>query len=161
MKYLRTFLQGWRWLWSKRYTLLDEMGDSPGDNEIVVVAAEVVTAPSPVVEAATLRQVSSPVESQEESQSQLECPICLQSCVHPVELPCKHIFCFLCIKGVAMQGPHGRCAICRSNIPHNVLTHPRLKDVSQLYKHVKTTSGYEWFYEARGGGELAQFFLSM
>ncbi|XP_021943272.1 E3 ubiquitin-protein ligase rnf146 isoform X2 [Folsomia candida] len=80
---------------------------------------------------------------------ELECPICLQACIHPVELPCHHIFCFLCIKGVAMQG-QSRCAICRAPIPHSVLTHPRLKDVSQLYKHTK--ADHEWFYEARGGG---------
>ena len=28
----------------------------------------------------------------------LECAICLQNCVYPVQLPCKHIFCFLCVK---------------------------------------------------------------
>lgn len=32
----------------------------------------------------------------------LECPICLQTCIHPARLPCGHIFCFLCVKvGVA------------------------------------------------------------
>lgn len=43
-------------------------------------------------------------ESDEVSSSILDCPICLQPSVHPVELPCSHIFCFLCIKGVATQG---------------------------------------------------------
>lgn len=90
---------------------------------------------------------------QEDSQNSiLECPICLQSCVHPVELPCSHIFCYLCIKGVFLQGPTGRCAICRQSIPHNVLTHPRLKDISQLYKDQGQGSSYQWYYEARGGG---------
>lgn len=28
----------------------------------------------------------------------LECPVCLQLCVHPSKLPCGHIFCFLCVK---------------------------------------------------------------
>lgn len=28
----------------------------------------------------------------------LECPVCLQICVHPSKLPCGHIFCFLCVK---------------------------------------------------------------
>lgn len=28
----------------------------------------------------------------------LECPICLQTCIHPARLPCGHIFCFLCVK---------------------------------------------------------------
>ena len=26
------------------------------------------------------------------------CPICLMEMIHPVRLPCKHIFCFLCLK---------------------------------------------------------------
>lgn len=28
----------------------------------------------------------------------MECPVCLQLCVHPSKLPCGHIFCFLCVK---------------------------------------------------------------
>lgn len=28
----------------------------------------------------------------------MECPICLQKCIHPARLPCGHIFCFLCVK---------------------------------------------------------------
>ena len=28
----------------------------------------------------------------------LECAICLQPCMHPVQLPCSHVFCFLCAK---------------------------------------------------------------
>ena len=33
----------------------------------------------------------------------IECAVCLQTCVCPVQLPCKHIFCFLCVKGVTLQ----------------------------------------------------------
>lgn len=83
----------------------------------------------------------------------LECPICLQPCMHPVELPCRHVFCYLCIKGVAMQGPNSKCAICRASIPYSVLTNPHLKDVSQLYKEPKLANGYQWYYESRSGGE--------
>lgn len=32
------------------------------------------------------------------SADQMECPICLQTCIHPARLPCGHIFCFLCVK---------------------------------------------------------------
>lgn len=28
----------------------------------------------------------------------MECPVCLQTCIHPAKLPCGHIFCFLCVK---------------------------------------------------------------
>jgi len=91
-------------------------------------------------------------EEESSSRAIMDCPICLQNCVHPVELPCSHIFCFLCIKGVAMQS-NGRCAICRSAIPHDVLTNPRLKDISQLYTIAASDKAYHWFYEARSGGK--------
>lgn len=32
----------------------------------------------------------------------MECPVCLQICVHPSKLPCGHIFCFLCVKVISI-----------------------------------------------------------
>uniref|UniRef100_A0A8C5JX61 E3 ubiquitin-protein ligase n=1 Tax=Jaculus jaculus TaxID=51337 RepID=A0A8C5JX61_JACJA len=34
-----------------------------------------------------------------------ECAICLQTCVHPVSLSCKHVFCYLCVKGDFLGKP--------------------------------------------------------
>ncbi|VDO96627.1 unnamed protein product, partial [Schistosoma curassoni] len=42
----------------------------------------------------------------------LECSICLQNLVHPAQLPCGHIFCFLCIKGCAFH--RRKCPMCRT-----------------------------------------------
>ena len=39
----------------------------------------------------------------ESNEVPIECAVCLQTCVYPVQLPCKHIFCFLCVKGVTLQ----------------------------------------------------------
>ena len=51
------------------------------------------------------------------------CPICLQNFLMPIELPqCKHKFCFLCIKGVALNT--GKCALCRNPIPQSLITDP-------------------------------------
>ena len=51
------------------------------------------------------------------------CPICLQNFLMPIELPqCKHKFCFLCIKGVALNT--GKCALCRTPIPQSLITDP-------------------------------------
>lgn len=35
----------------------------------------------------------------------MECPVCLQLCVHPSKLPCGHIFCFLCVKVCMLSIP--------------------------------------------------------
>jgi len=62
--------------------------------------------------------------SPEEAVSAAECPVCLQTCSYPVKLPCSHVFCFLCIKGVA--GRNRRCALCRADIPQDFVRRPVL-----------------------------------
>lgn len=62
--------------------------------------------------------------SVEEAATIAECPVCLQSCSYPVQLPCSHVFCFLCVKGVA--GRNRRCALCRAEIPQDFLRRPVL-----------------------------------
>ncbi|KAJ8950610.1 hypothetical protein NQ314_007836, partial [Rhamnusium bicolor] len=78
-----------------------------------------------------------------------ECVVCLQPCVYPVELPCGHIFCFLCVKGYAHQNK--KCAICRQDIPQDFMKKPNL-----LWQPLQQTAqglgeGYHWFYEGRNG----------
>jgi len=82
-------------------------------------------------------------------ESVIECAVCLQSCIHPVKLPCSHIFCYLCVKGVAFQSR--RCAMCRQDIPADFLLHPQLIDRAQLEKETPLDDGYQWFYEGRNG----------
>ncbi|VDP23952.1 unnamed protein product [Echinostoma caproni] len=53
-----------------------------------------------------------------------DCSICLQRYVHPVELPCGHIFCFLCIKGCALH--RRRCPMCRGRFSMRYLEDPKL-----------------------------------
>ncbi|ODM92983.1 hypothetical protein Ocin01_13694 [Orchesella cincta] len=84
--------------------------------------------------------------------SKCECPVCLQTCMLPVQLPCGHLFCYMCIKGVFLNQNSG-CPMCRGVIPITVLTNPVLKeDPDQLSKGVKLANGPEWYYEGRGGG---------
>lgn len=81
----------------------------------------------------------------------IECPICLQTCIHPARLPCGHIFCFLCVKGVAYK--NRRCAMCRREIPPEFLDHPQLVNgIQDICKTKTTEDGYQWFYEGRNGG---------
>lgn len=81
-----------------------------------------------------------------ESNSSMECAVCLQTCVHPAELPCGHIFCFLCIKGIAFQS--GRCAMCREVIPVDFLFKPKLLPPLKADSLADT---YQWYYEGNSG----------
>ncbi|XP_062320662.1 E3 ubiquitin-protein ligase rnf146-like [Osmerus eperlanus] len=81
-----------------------------------------------------------------------ECAICLQSCVHPVQLPCRHVFCFLCVKGASWQSK--RCALCRQEVPEDFLERPTLLSPEEL----KASAGgrgaagdHAWYYEGRNG----------
>ncbi|XP_072046125.1 LOW QUALITY PROTEIN: uncharacterized protein [Amphiura filiformis] len=84
-----------------------------------------------------------------------DCPVCLQKCIHPVKLPCTHVFCFLCVKGVAMQS--GRCALCRKQITAEFFSNPTLlryeKDILQLEQQAgeQKKDQYTWYYEGRNG----------
>ncbi|XP_059172237.1 E3 ubiquitin-protein ligase rnf146-like [Physella acuta] len=79
----------------------------------------------------------------------LECPVCLQSCIYPVQLPCRHIFCFLCVKGVASRSK--RCALCRQQIPPDFFCRPNLIRRDDLEQPVTFDDGYSWFYEGVNG----------
>lgn len=88
-----------------------------------------------------------------------ECAICLQRCVHPVRLPCNHIFCFLCVKGASWHSK--RCALCRQEIPEDFLDRPVLllpEELKAAAAGVGRTEGTEggrgdfaWYYEGRNG----------
>ncbi|XP_068087582.1 E3 ubiquitin-protein ligase RNF146 [Hyperolius riggenbachi] len=78
-----------------------------------------------------------------------ECAICLQTCVHPVSLPCKHIFCYLCVKGASWLGR--RCALCRQEIPEDFLDKPTLLSPEELKAASRGNGEYAWYYEGRNG----------
>ena len=81
----------------------------------------------------------------------LECAVCLQTCVHPVQLNCDHIFCFLCVKGVTTQSK--RCPMCRREILPGYLEKPNLVVPSdpEIDKVSMQHDRYSWFYEGRNG----------
>lgn len=83
--------------------------------------------------------------------TRLECAVCLQGCVHPVQLPCGHIFCFLCVKGVANQSK--RCAMCRKELPADYLERPNLVGGAGFLEETSMAfdDGNQWFYEGHNG----------
>nr|KAF6507681.1 ring finger protein 146 [Rousettus aegyptiacus] len=71
-----------------------------------------------------------------------ECAICLQTCVHPVSLPCKHVFCYLCVKGASWLGK--RCALCRQEIPEDFLDKPTLLSPEELKAASRGNGEHAW-----------------
>ncbi|KAK0092939.1 hypothetical protein PV326_000261 [Microctonus aethiopoides] len=85
------------------------------------------------------------------SSSIMECAVCLQTCIHPARLPCSHIFCYLCVKGVANQSK--KCPMCRQEIPADFVEKPNLVEVDEqkLSANNSVEEEYQWFYEGRNG----------
>lgn len=87
--------------------------------------------------------------SKEEPVCPVECAVCLQPCIHPVQLPCKHIFCFLCVKGAAHRSK--RCALCRQDIESEYFDNPTLLRYEDLEQTKKYDNQYQWFYQGGSG----------
>uniref|UniRef100_A0A3Q3X453 E3 ubiquitin-protein ligase n=1 Tax=Mola mola TaxID=94237 RepID=A0A3Q3X453_MOLML len=92
-----------------------------------------------------------------------ECAICLQRCVHPVCLPCSHVFCFLCVKGASWHSK--RCALCRQEITEDFLERPVLLLPEELKAAAAGTSRGEevegddepqTYDDAFGGSEIEE-----
>ncbi|VDI52870.1 E3 ubiquitin-protein ligase RNF146 [Mytilus galloprovincialis] len=73
------------------------------------------------------------------------CAVCLEQYTYPVLLPCKHSFCYLCVKGL-----NGRCALCRGDIPPDYLRNPVLVDKKEIAGDVVVEKG--WYYSSKDGG---------
>ena len=80
----------------------------------------------------------------------LECAICLQTCAHPVQLSCNHIFCFLCVKGVLINLDY-RCPLCRMVIPSEFLDNPKLLNYKLDEPFNLQVLEVGWFYEGSHG----------
>ncbi|CAG9821502.1 unnamed protein product, partial [Phaedon cochleariae] len=95
--------------------------------------------------------VGHPVKSDYKDKVQeMECAVCLQRCIHPAQLPCGHIFCFLCVKGFANQNK--KCAMCRQEIPKDFIEQPHLLEAPAPLENTEGfDGGFQWFYEGRNG----------
>ena len=78
-----------------------------------------------------MAEVGADTETEESSESGVECAVCLQTSIYPVQLPCGHVFCFLCVKGFTTQSK--RCAMCRREVPEDFIQNPDLLPKVNLY----------------------------
>jgi E3 ubiquitin-protein ligase RNF146 len=88
--------------------------------------------------------------SDKENLDDYECAVCLQPCVHPVKLPCSHIFCYLCVKGVANRSR--KCALCRTAIPPDFVNKPQLLCKKDVLNSSALEDGTQWFYAGNNSG---------
>ena len=82
------------------------------------------------------------------------CPVCLEVPSLPVPLQCRHVYCFICAKGLAesdiLNG--GSCAICRAPIPRDFFKSWKLSQIeNETKKDSSDTKIHCWFYEGRQG----------
>jgi E3 ubiquitin-protein ligase RNF146 len=80
------------------------------------------------------------------------CGICLETFDYPCQLPCGHIYCFLCIKGWIQK--INACAICRRDIPHDLIKNPNITNVKaklSIEKQPENDGEYVWYYGGFNG----------
>jgi E3 ubiquitin-protein ligase RNF146 len=116
---------------------------------------------SPDKEDASIKELEADIEklklSDKDSPRDMVCPICQDKRVHSVTLPCGHLFCFLCIKGVYAR--QRVCPMCRHPIPIDSISHPPSEgdsgtmDDSPCWKYQARSEGW-WLYEERISTEL-------
>nr|AHY82406.1 ring finger protein 146 [Schmidtea mediterranea] len=78
-------------------------------------------------------------------------------------MPCTHIFCYLCIKGVAAR--NRKCPLCRSDVKIEYLKNPKIikqessTNVNQYKWYYEGVEGW-WEYEIRSCDEIENAFNS-
>lgn len=77
------------------------------------------------------------------------CPVCLDEPLYPVSLPCKHVHCFLCVKGLlgSAAKEKAKCGACNKVLNKSILEEP--KQLKRSKSDLKNAdAGFEcWFYQ--------------
>lgn len=87
----------------------------------------------------------------------IDCAVCLQQCVYPTVLPCGHVFCYLCIKGLGRTTK--TCAMCRKEFSIDLLENPTLLHPIDYSSEQGFEDGQQWFYEGRNGTLMVSHLL--
>ncbi|CAL8137296.1 unnamed protein product [Orchesella dallaii] len=81
-----------------------------------------------------------------------QCTICGQHCTFPIELPCRHVFCFMCIKGEVIEHSTRNCPLCRAAFPMTVINYPVPINPNEIIDELNFATTRQWYYESRSGG---------
>lgn len=94
-------------------------------------------------------KIESVEEQSDEHVNGGQCSICwTQPPENAIRLKCGHIFCFLCIKGVAENTK--RCAYCRTEVDINFKYEP-VEVIGNMKLPIPSADGTLWIYEGKKG----------
>lgn len=87
------------------------------------------------------------------SQNGDPCPVCFDKPLYPLKLPCDHIYCFLCAKGLCesnLSGGGGLCGMCRRPFSREIFKQSKHHGSSSS-KTIGNPQDICWFYEGKCG----------
>lgn len=76
-----------------------------------------------------------------------ECSICMDKISIPIKLPCKHDFCYLCLKAMLKMG-NDKCPLCRCIVPQFFMENAMAE---RKYFNFDEGRG-RWMYSGRNNG---------
>jgi len=77
------------------------------------------------------------------------CPVCFEVPLHPFSLPCNHVYCFLCAKGLSENTASlgdSKCSMCRQPFDKSIFKNQILLNQQEGQEKV-----FSWFYEGKNG----------
>jgi len=132
---------------SQKY-IIDDSNKVAGSNKTVPIKELTNTQPTTKVANMTEKPSTSKADTLEKSQSIDPCPVCFDTPLYPLRLPCDHAYCFLCAKGLIESnsfGGGGICAMCRRPFPRDIFKNSKHHGVTETNQKVC------WFYEGKNG----------
>jgi len=132
---------------SQKY-IIDDSNKVAGSNKTVPIKELTNTQPTTKVANMTEKPSTSKADTLEKSQSIDPCPVCFDTPLYPLRLPCDHAYCFLCAKGLIESnsfGGGGICAMCRRPFPRDIFKNSKHHGVTE------TNQKFCWFYEGKNG----------